>query len=53
MTLYEKLVPPVGVRQSNIMITRCLQCDKQFTDLEADQLFDFTTGEFKCTHCGG
>ena len=34
-------------------ITRCLQCDKQFTDLEADQLFDFTTGEFKCTHCGG
>ena len=32
---------------------RCLQCDKQFTDLEADQLFDFTTQEFKCTHCGG
>ena len=36
-----------------IVITRCLQCDKQFTDLEADQLFDFTTQEFKCTHCGG
>lgn len=32
---------------------RCAQCDKQFTDLEADQLFDFTTGEFKCTFCAG
>jgi len=32
---------------------RCLQCEKQFTDLEADQLIDFTTGEFKCTYCGG
>lgn len=32
---------------------RCVQCDKQFTDLEADQLFDFNTQEFKCTYCGG
>ena len=26
---------------------RCSNCDKQFTDLEADQLFDFATQEFK------
>jgi len=32
---------------------RCVQCDKHFTDLEADQLFDFMTGEFKCTYCSG
>jgi len=32
---------------------RCGNCDKQFTDLEADQLFDFATGEFKCTFCAG
>ena len=32
---------------------RCSRCDKQFTDLEADQLFDFVTGEFKCTYCSG
>jgi len=32
---------------------RCQRCDKQFTDLEADQLFDFVTQEFKCTFCGG
>jgi len=31
---------------------RCSNCDKQFTDLEADQLFDFATQEFKCTYCG-
>jgi len=32
---------------------RCVQCNKQFTDLEADQLFDFMTQEFKCTYCSG
>ena len=32
---------------------KCTNCDKQFTDLEADQLFDFATKEFKCTYCGG
>ncbi|XP_053953339.1 general transcription factor IIE subunit 1 [Anastrepha ludens] len=31
---------------------KCTNCDKTFTDLEADQLFDFTTGEFRCTYCG-
>lgn len=31
---------------------RCIQCGKQFSDLEADQLFDMQTGEFKCTFCG-
>lgn len=30
---------------------KCLNCFKTFTDLEADQLFDFTTGEFRCTYC--
>jgi len=30
---------------------RCTNCDKQFTDLEADMLFDFATQEFKCTYC--
>jgi len=30
---------------------RCTNCNKQFTDLEADMLFDFTTQEFKCTYC--
>lgn len=32
---------------------RCARCDKQFSDLEADQLFDPMTGEFKCTFCAG
>lgn len=32
---------------------KCPNCNKTFTDLEADQLFDFTTGEFRCTFCGG
>lgn len=31
---------------------RCSRCEKQFSDLEADQLFDMQTGEFKCTFCG-
>ncbi|GAB0100645.1 Transcription initiation factor IIE subunit alpha [Sergentomyia squamirostris] len=31
---------------------RCTNCNKTFTDLEADQLFDFHTGEFRCTFCG-
>ncbi|XP_028127723.2 general transcription factor IIE subunit 1 [Diabrotica virgifera virgifera] len=30
---------------------KCPGCLKTFTDLEADQLFDFTTGEFHCTYC--
>uniref|UniRef100_A0A1B6E3X9 General transcription factor IIE subunit 1 n=1 Tax=Clastoptera arizonana TaxID=38151 RepID=A0A1B6E3X9_9HEMI len=30
---------------------KCPQCSKTFTDLEADQLFDFATEEFRCTHC--
>ncbi|XP_050306889.1 general transcription factor IIE subunit 1 [Anthonomus grandis grandis] len=30
---------------------KCLACLKTFTDLEADQLFDFLTGEFRCTYC--
>jgi len=30
---------------------RCSNCNKQFSDLEADQLFDFVTQEFKCTYC--
>ncbi|KAF4532395.1 hypothetical protein B566_EDAN003847 [Ephemera danica] len=30
---------------------RCPGCCKTFTDLEADQLFDFTTQEFRCTFC--
>lgn len=30
---------------------RCTNCNKQFTDLEADMLFDFVTQEFKCTYC--
>merc|ERR1719153_1963408 len=32
---------------------RCTNCNKQFTDLEADMLFDFVTQEFKCTYCAG
>ncbi|CAG9858710.1 unnamed protein product [Phyllotreta striolata] len=30
---------------------KCPGCLKTFTDLEADQLFDFTTGDFHCTYC--
>ncbi|CAH1115606.1 unnamed protein product [Psylliodes chrysocephalus] len=30
---------------------KCPGCLKTFTDLEADQLFDFATGEFHCTYC--
>ncbi|KAJ8930191.1 hypothetical protein NQ314_017031 [Rhamnusium bicolor] len=29
---------------------KCPGCLKTFTDLEADQLFDFTTSEFRCTY---
>ncbi|KAI0243038.1 General transcription factor IIE subunit 1 [Lamellibrachia satsuma] len=29
----------------------CPRCEKTFTDLEADQLFDFTTQMFRCTYC--
>lgn len=31
---------------------KCVNCTKTFTDLEADQLFDFNSGEFRCTFCG-
>lgn len=30
---------------------KCPGCFKTFTDLEADQLFDFATSEFRCTYC--
>ena len=30
---------------------KCTNCLKTFTDLEADQLFDMTTSEFRCTYC--
>ncbi|KAL0277718.1 UNVERIFIED_CONTAM: hypothetical protein PYX00_004909 [Menopon gallinae] len=30
---------------------KCPNCLKTFTDLEADQLYDFVTQEFLCTHC--
>ncbi|XP_014276470.1 general transcription factor IIE subunit 1 [Halyomorpha halys] len=30
---------------------KCPKCSKTFTDLEADQLFDPMTGEFRCTYC--
>lgn len=30
---------------------KCETCEKTFTDLEAGQLFDMTTGEFKCSYC--
>ncbi|PSN30913.1 General transcription factor IIE subunit 1 [Blattella germanica] len=30
---------------------KCPSCCKTFTDLEADQLFDFATQEFRCTFC--
>lgn len=32
---------------------KCPRCLKTFTDLEADQLFDIMTQEFRCTFCGG
>ncbi|XP_055536484.1 general transcription factor IIE subunit 1 [Wyeomyia smithii] len=31
---------------------KCPSCDETFTDLEADQLFDIATAEFRCTYCG-
>ena len=31
---------------------KCVACEKLFTDLEADQLFDPMSGEFRCTFCG-
>ncbi|XP_037080384.1 general transcription factor IIE subunit 1-like [Pollicipes pollicipes] len=30
---------------------KCPNCLKTYTDLQADQLFDLTTGEFLCTFC--
>lgn len=30
---------------------KCTNCAKSYTDLQVDQLFDFTTGEFRCTYC--
>ena len=30
----------------------CTQCRKTYTDLEADQLYDLTTGELRCHFCG-
>ncbi|KAL3283590.1 hypothetical protein HHI36_006728 [Cryptolaemus montrouzieri] len=30
---------------------KCPNCLKTFTDLEADQLFDCMTSEFRCTYC--
>lgn len=30
---------------------KCTECFKTFTDLEADQLFDPMTSEFRCTYC--
>lgn len=30
---------------------KCPGCLKTFTDLEADQLFDYASGEFHCTFC--
>ena len=30
----------------------CPKCDKAFTDLDADQLFDFVSQSFLCTYCG-
>ncbi|CAB3361909.1 Hypothetical predicted protein [Cloeon dipterum] len=30
---------------------RCPECCKTFTDLEADQLFNCATQEFRCTYC--
>ncbi|XP_014219194.1 general transcription factor IIE subunit 1 [Copidosoma floridanum] len=30
---------------------KCTSCLKTFTDLEADQLFDMDTAEFRCTFC--
>lgn len=31
---------------------KCLSCEKTYTDLQADQLFDPVSGEFACTFCG-
>lgn len=31
---------------------KCVSCEKTFTDLEADQLFDPQVNEFRCTFCG-
>lgn len=30
----------------------CTQCKKTYTDLEADQLYDLTTGGLRCHFCG-
>lgn len=30
---------------------KCPGCLKTFTDLEADQLFDYASGDFHCTYC--
>lgn len=30
---------------------KCVNCSKTFTDLEADQLFDPMSNEFRCTYC--
>lgn len=30
---------------------RCTGCSKTFTDLEADRLLDFASGQFRCSYC--
>ncbi|KAH7937996.1 hypothetical protein HPB49_019099 [Dermacentor silvarum] len=30
---------------------RCTGCSKSFTDLEADRLLDFASGQFRCSYC--
>lgn len=30
---------------------KCSECQKTYTDLEADRLCDFATGEFRCSFC--
>ena len=33
-------------------IIQCNVCEKTYTDLEADHLFDMNTGTFNCMMCG-
>lgn len=40
------------LEQTNRFSYKCVSCHKTFTDLEADQLCDMTTGEWRCTFCG-
>lgn len=52
LDLMRKRMERTELEQTKRPSFKCLSCHKTFTDLEADQLCDVTTGEWRCTFCG-